>query len=88
MLSVHVRSTRIAFASEIEYGQVDERRSHVPPRCGTRGWLEESISLRRGFFLSQRRRCRRIVTKIFAEGRPCGFELRIRGGPKRRDTER
>lgn len=52
------------FASEIEYGEVDEKRSHVPPPSRSERIAEKKVSLYDcvDFFLF------RLVTKIPAEG--------------------
>lgn len=68
------------FASEIEYGQVDERRSHVPPRKGE-GPPEESIPLRCGFLLSLflSLLTRRLVIRNSCRRASAKDGLRIRG---------
>lgn len=84
--AAHKYETRgqLVFASEIEYGQVDERRSHV--RGGEGGPPEESIPLRCGFLLSRRvdslleNSCRRM---------DCGFQgLRFPPSEPRSRTDR
>lgn len=81
-----IRDTRATRICKWDWvGQVDERRSHVPPRRGTKGGPpEESIPLRCGFLLSRRadslleNSCRRLDRGF--EGLTLPFE-RAKCGP-------
>lgn len=80
-----MRGTRAAFASEIEYGQVDERRSHVSPRRGTGESLKERTSLRRGFLLSRRAdSLRKFLPRGVRADSDCKFVVAMPETPKRR----
>lgn len=72
-IRIYVWGTRVAFASEIEYSQVDERRSHVSPCRETGESLQGSTTLGEFFFSQRADSLRKFLSKDVHVDSDCKF---------------